>query len=121
MAGQERPVRRTVVFACTVLLVVVCGVAAGFFGFLGVVVHPVFFWWAAFVSAGGVGIGWWMWRDLHRTDKQMERIEDTVLLLDLEEGITRYRPPAPGRRRDPRRLLRYIRHAGGRIREGSQR
>lgn len=107
MAGQERPVRRTEVFACTVLLVVACGAVAGFFGFLGFAVHPAFLAFAALVAGGGAGIGWWMWRDLRRTDRAMERIEETVL-IDYE-AIARYRPAAAARHPFTAGLWRQIR------------
>lgn len=110
MSRDERPVRRTEVFACTVLLIVACGAVAGFFLFVGMVVHPVFLLLAVHTAIGGFGVGWWMWLDLRRVDRAMERIEDTVI-LDLE-AIARYKPPTTPvrRRRDPRRWLRYFGH-----------
>lgn len=118
MRPRQQPVRRTVAAACGALLAGTCILAAGIFAFLGQVLHPVFFWFVAFIAVSWAAVGLWAWRDLRRTDKAMAPIEDTVL-LDIE-AIAKHRPPVTRRRRDPRRWLRYVRHRK-QLREGAHR
>ncbi len=106
--------RRTTIFGLGIVVGAVVSWPLEVFGFLAIVLHPIFW---AFLGAVVVSAGWVIgraWRDLRDVDQAMRSMEETVL-LDVD-AIAAYRPP-PRRHPMDARWWRRVRGRASRTKE----